>query len=107
MNGLYHVAGARAPAMTGPVEAFYDNIEGYKRRTLHMKRNSYELNITENLTDGMVLGHIYSLQDLYDMVGAKDEGEKHSVRGVLGGRRLGRYEVAYHGDAQYSLERKK
>ena len=71
-----------------------------------MKRNSYEMNITENLTDGMVLGHIYDLQDLYGMVGAKDVGEKHYVRGVLSGRRLGRYEVLYHGDEQYSLERK-
>ena len=63
------------------------------------------LNITATLLDTMVLGRRYDLLEIYDMVGAGTEEEKHSVRGVLANRRLGNYVIVYHGEAQYSLKR--
>ena len=66
--------------------------------------NLLNINITATLIDNMVLGRIYDLEDIYAMVGAKESDEKHSVRGLLSSRRLGKYRIVYHGDAQYSLE---
>lgn len=64
------------------------------------------------LLDGMILGKVYHLQELYALVEEyclenAIEDWKHKVRALLeereGERKLGPYTVTYYGGAYYSI----